>query len=114
MATMNGIGLNGPHSSIANNTSGDSLSGLGSKEDVLKSQFSTREGVYRNMAAIEFRPNRVGYTTPTTNTPVRVSFVTMTDPLGLPIDRICFNVGRELFVYNYIGVKQVCLVKLLL
>lgn len=98
--------MNGPHSAIAN-TSGDSLSGLGSKDEVLKNQFATREGVYRSMAGTEFRPNRVGYTTPTTNTPVKVSFVSMPDTLGLPTDRICFNVGRELFVYNYKGVKKV-------
>lgn len=60
------------------------------------------------MAGNEFRPNRVGYTTtPTTNTPVKVSFVSMPDSLGLPTERICFNVGRELFVYNYKGVKKV-------
>lgn len=59
------------------------------------------------MAANEFRPNRLGYTaSPATNTPVKVSFVSMRDSVGLPIDRICFNVGRELFVYNYRGVKK--------
>ena len=107
MASLNGVGLNGPHSAIAN-TSGDSLAGLASKDEVLKRQFATREGVYRHMACNDFLQPRVGYSsTPTTNTPVKVSFVSMPDPLGLPVDRICFNVGRELFVFNYRGVKKV-------
>ena len=59
------------------------------------------------MAGTEFRPNRVGYSAPPANTPVKVSFVSMPDTMGLSVDRICFNVGRELFIYNYRGVKKV-------
>src|SRR5258708_5751719 len=108
MASMNGLGLNGPHgASTLTTASGESLVGIGSKDDLLKCQLTTREGVYRSMAANEFRPNRLGYTaSPGTNTPVKVSFVSMRDSVGLPVDRICFNVGRELFVYNYRGVKK--------
>jgi hypothetical protein len=40
------------------------------------------------------------------HTPVKVSFISMKDVLGLPIDRICFNIGRELFVHNYGGVTK--------
>lgn len=81
------------------------------------------------MTGSEFRPNRLNMSYTTTgssgmtstgmnstgigsnssshsSTPVKVSFISMKDPLGLPIDRICFNVGRELFVYNYRGVKK--------
>lgn len=77
------------------------------------------------MAGNEFRPNRVmgtyniggpglgssgmGVSSSNSNsgqTPVKVSFICMKDNLGLPVDRICFNVGRELFVYNYGGVSK--------
>lgn len=122
---------------VALNTAGgtgvaSSSSNPGGKDsDLLKSQLTTREGVYRSMAASEFRPNRLmgSYTTSGMgvgmgmggggigsnsssstangcNTPVKTSFITMKDSLGLPCDRICFNVGRELFVYNYRGAKK--------
>lgn len=79
-------------------------------KDEIKTQFQTREGNYKLMTSAEYsRPNRVGYTPQANNTPVKVSFVTLApdetgDPGG---DRICFNVGRELYVYNYKGVKKV-------
>lgn len=83
----------------------------------IKTQFVTREGYYKLMTSAEYsRPNRLGYTTQTNNTAVKVSFVTTintsTDndsgsPIGSTADRICFNVGRELYVYTYKGVKKV-------
>ncbi|XP_076312372.1 WD repeat-containing protein 20-like isoform X1 [Tachypleus tridentatus] len=78
----------------------------GGGKDELKTQFMTREGVYKLMTHSEYsRPNRVGYNTQT-NTPVKVSFVTLPDqPTGCS-DHICFNVGRELYVYVYKGVKK--------
>ncbi|KFM58032.1 WD repeat-containing protein 20, partial [Stegodyphus mimosarum] len=77
----------------------------GGGKDELKTQFMTREGVYKLMTLSEYsRPNRVGFNTQA-NTPVKVSFVTMPDPSGNG-DRICFNVGRELYVYMYKGVKK--------
>ena len=86
--------------------SGDSLS-VTNKEDILKTQFVTREGVYKLMTSAEYsRPNRVGYTTQA-NTPVKVSFISLPDVSGISSDKICFNVGRELFIYNYKGVKKV-------
>lgn len=87
--------------------SGESLGAVTGKEDLPKTQFNTREGSYELMASAEYsRPPRVGYTTQS-NTPVKVSFVTLPDGSGLTSDRICFNVGRELFIYNYKGVKKV-------
>ncbi|XP_014249942.1 WD repeat-containing protein 20 [Cimex lectularius] len=76
----------------------------GGKEE-LKTQFMTREGTYRLMTLSEYsRPNRVGYTNIQGSTSVRVSFVTLPDPNGNG-DRICFNIGRELYVFIYKGVK---------
>nr|XP_023013817.1 WD repeat-containing protein 20 [Leptinotarsa decemlineata] len=76
---------------------------IGEPGDV-KTQFVTREGTYRLMTLSEYsRPNRVGYQ-PQGQTPpqVRVSLVTLPDQ-G---ERICFNHGRELYVYIYKGIKK--------
>lgn len=79
----------------------------GSGKEELKTQFITREGTYRLMTLSEYsRPNRVGYTNMQGSTSVRVSFVTLPDPNGNG-DRICFNIGRELYVFIYKGVKKV-------
>lgn len=97
-------------SSSLTGASGDSLGVLqqSNKEDILKTQFATREGLYKLMTSAEYsRPNRVGYTTQA-STPVKVSFVSLPErSSGVSTDRICFNVGRELFIYNYRGVKKV-------
>ncbi|KAK0182897.1 hypothetical protein PV327_000984 [Microctonus hyperodae] len=83
----------------------------GGKED-LKTQFVTREGTYKLMTLSEYsRPNRVGDTDTRGSASVRVSFVTLPDPAdptgtqGLG-DRMCFNFGKELYVYVYRGVKK--------
>ncbi|XP_066593163.1 WD repeat-containing protein 20 isoform X2 [Prorops nasuta] len=83
----------------------------GGKED-LKTQFVTREGAYKLMTLSEYsRSNRVGYTNSQGSVSVRVSFVTLPDPAdptgsqGLG-DRMCFNFGKELYVYVYRGVKK--------
>ncbi|XP_046401441.1 WD repeat-containing protein 20 [Ischnura elegans] len=77
----------------------------GGGKDELKTQFITREGTYRLTPSDYSRPNRVGYTNTQGSTSVRVSFVTLPDPGGNG-DRICFNFGRELYVYVYKGVKK--------
>ncbi|ESO85392.1 hypothetical protein LOTGIDRAFT_177520 [Lottia gigantea] len=78
----------------------------GGSKDELKTHFGTREGTYTLMPLSEYsKPSRVAYNGQT-NTPVKVSFVRNTDANGSPVDRICFNVGRELFVYVYKGVKK--------
>ncbi|XP_068619016.1 WD repeat-containing protein 20 [Battus philenor] len=87
----------------------------GGKDDV-KTQFVTREGTYRLMTLSEYsRPNRVGYTSGSGSTHVRVSLVSLppgpgggapgSDGQGAD-DRICFNHGKELYVYVYRGVKK--------
>ncbi|XP_045776839.1 WD repeat-containing protein 20 [Maniola jurtina] len=87
----------------------------GGKDDV-KTQFVTREGTYRLMTLSEYsRPNRVGYSSGSGSTHVRVSLVSLppgpaggapgSDGQGSD-DRICFNHGKELYVYVYRGVKK--------
>ncbi|CAH0728163.1 unnamed protein product, partial [Brenthis ino] len=87
----------------------------GGKDDV-KTQFVTREGTYRLMTLSEYsRPNRVGYTSGSGSTHVRVSLVSLppgpgggapgSDGQGSD-DRICFNHGKELYVYVYRGIKK--------
>ena len=77
----------------------------GGKDDV-KTQFCTREGAYKLMSLSEYsRPNRVGLNGQG-NAPVKVSFINLSDQPGTG-DRICFNVGRELYFYMYKGVRKV-------
>lgn len=88
----------------------------GGKDDV-KTQFVTREGTYRLMTLSEYsRPNRVGYTSGSGSSHVRVSLVTLPPGPGGGAsgsdgqnsdDRICFNHGKELYVYVYRGVRKV-------
>ncbi|KYO45403.1 hypothetical protein Y1Q_0015076 [Alligator mississippiensis] len=71
----------------------------------IKTQFTTREGVYKLLSHSEYsRPNRVPFNSQGSN-PVRVSFVNVNDQSGNG-DRLCFNVGRELYFYIYKGVRK--------
>jgi len=80
--------------------------GGGKEMNEIKSQFSTREGAYKLLTHSEYsRPNRVPFNSQGSN-PVRVSFVNVNDQSGNG-DRICFNVGRELYFYIYKGVRKV-------
>lgn len=81
-------------------------------KDEVKTQFVTREGTYRLMTLSEYsRPNRVGYNSGSGSSQVRVSLVTLPPEPGTegqpPEDRICFNHGKELYVYVYRGIKKV-------
>lgn len=77
----------------------------GGKDDI-KTHFVTREGTYKLMPLSEYsKPTRVPYNGPA-NTPVKVSFINVNDGSASP-DRVCFNVGRELYFYVYKGVKKV-------
>lgn len=83
-------------------------------KDEVKTQFVTREGTYRLMTLSEYsRPNRVGYTSGSGSSHVRVSLVSLPPSPGVgnsdsqnSDDRICFNHGKELYVYVYRGVKK--------
>ncbi len=50
------------------------------------------------------RPNRVPFNSQGSN-PVKVSFVNVNDQSGNG-ERVCFNVGRELYFYIYKGVRK--------
>uniref|UniRef100_A0A674N810 WD repeat-containing protein 20 n=1 Tax=Takifugu rubripes TaxID=31033 RepID=A0A674N810_TAKRU len=76
--------------------------GGGKEMNEIKTQFTTREGVYKLLTHSEYsRPNRVPFNSQGSN-PVKVSFVNVNDQSGNG-DRICFNVGRELYFYIYKG-----------
>uniref|UniRef100_A0A3P9I9N3 WD repeat domain 20b n=1 Tax=Oryzias latipes TaxID=8090 RepID=A0A3P9I9N3_ORYLA len=80
--------------------------GGGKEVNDVKSQFSTREGVYRLLTHSEYsRPNRMPFNSQGSN-PVKVSFVNVNDQSGNDGERICFNVGRELYFYIYKGVRK--------
>nr|XP_057912327.1 WD repeat-containing protein 20 [Doryrhamphus excisus] len=79
--------------------------GGGKETNDIKTQFTTREGVYKLLTHSEYsRPNRVPFNSQGSN-PVKVSFVNVNDQSGNG-DRICFNVGRELYFYIYKGVRK--------
>ncbi|GAB6022103.1 hypothetical protein CHUAL_006246 [Chamberlinius hualienensis] len=127
----------------------------GGGKDEIKSQFCTREGLYKVMTFSEYRPNRTAgcIGAQSSNHPVKVSFINVPDntPLSSVVatgsaavapsasnpsatvinggnnitnsatannsinpnkcdsaegDRICFNVGRELYFYMYKGIKK--------
>uniref|UniRef100_A0A8B9LEV6 WD repeat-containing protein 20 n=1 Tax=Astyanax mexicanus TaxID=7994 RepID=A0A8B9LEV6_ASTMX len=80
--------------------------GGGKEMNEIKTQFTTREGAYKLLTHSEYsRPNRVPFNSQGSN-PVKVSFVNVNDQSGNG-DRICFNVGRELYFYIYKGVRKV-------
>lgn len=84
----------------------------GGSRDEIRTQFITREGAYRLMTLSEYsRPTRMPLNGPN-NTPVRVSFVkTLDHATASNDDRLCFNVGKELYVYPYNGIRKVRLVR---
>lgn len=88
----------------ANTLMASSMKQSGSHD--VKNKFTTKEGCYTLLNLSEYcRPNRLPYTVQHPF-PVRISFVTLKEPGGSS-DRIAFNVGKELFVYVYKGVKKV-------
>ncbi|XP_033632407.1 WD repeat-containing protein 20-like [Asterias rubens] len=77
----------------------------GGGKDEVKTQFGTREGTYKLMTLSEYSwPSRAPYNVQCCH-PVRVSFTSVDDGSGCN-DKICFNVGRELYFYPYKGVRK--------
>ncbi|XP_022094151.1 WD repeat-containing protein 20-like [Acanthaster planci] len=77
----------------------------GGGRDEVKTQFGTREGTYKLMTLSEYSwPSRAPYNVQCCH-PVRVSFTSVEDGSGCN-DKICFNVGRELYFYPYKGVRK--------
>lgn len=73
----------------------------------VKTQFCTKEGIYRALKLSDYsRPIRVP-----NNIPVRLSFVTLKGGAdGDSEDKIAFNVGRDMYFYNFRGSKKVILI----
>lgn len=94
------------------------INGDGSGKDEQKTRFSTREGVYSLMPLIEYyRPNRSNFSsTPIPLNSVHLSLVTIPGVRDYP-ERLCLNIGKELYIYVYKGIKSVsissCLYSLL-
>lgn len=81
----------------------------GNRQDEIKTQFAAREGIYKLSSLSEYsRPSRANYSD-TGNSSVAVSFTPLSDGIETP-HRICFNIGKELYVYPFKGLRKVCLV----
>lgn len=78
-----------------------------SRGDDIKTQFVTREGTYKLMTLSDCtRQNRIPFNGQMNN-PVKVSFIRLIDPKDSTADdKICFNLAKELYVYQYRGVKK--------
>ena len=74
----------------------------------IKTQFCTKEGCYRALKLSDYsRPIRLANNTPN-SIPVRLSFVTLKGGTeGDCEDKIAFNVGRDMFFFNFRGAKKV-------
>uniref|UniRef100_A0A0K0ERF5 WD_REPEATS_REGION domain-containing protein n=1 Tax=Strongyloides stercoralis TaxID=6248 RepID=A0A0K0ERF5_STRER len=79
----------------------------GLKDEGIKTQFITREGIYKSQCIAEYikiatrlptSPGQAPTTLSTLNVPVRVS---MSSIDGGSNCRVAFNIGRELFIYEY-------------
>lgn len=79
----------------------------------IRCQFVTREGTYKLLNHSEYaRPTRLPMTNGTASTnsnlPVKVSLVRSKDAETNAVDdRLCFNIGKEIYVYPYNGIKKV-------
>ena len=92
---------------------------VGGTKDEIKTQFTTIEGVYKLLPQCEYsRANRVaGYNNSSSSSPtVRVSFICLPEANNGSLNsnsscndrtKICFNYGRDLYVYTYKGIKKV-------
>jgi len=76
--------------------------------DDVRTQFRTREGVYRLMKLSEYsRPTRSPPNGPN-STPFRIAFVSAPDAYNRRVDDVlAFIVGKELYVYYYNGIRKV-------
>uniref|UniRef100_A0A8C2JUW9 Uncharacterized protein n=1 Tax=Cyprinus carpio TaxID=7962 RepID=A0A8C2JUW9_CYPCA len=76
----------------------------------IKSQFRTREGFYKLLTLSDSQQRGPGAanSSPGFLPPVRVSMVKLKpeDP-SEDSERVCFNIGRELYFYTYTNIKKV-------
>ena len=114
-------------SNSPNSTNGNNITSSASSQPDIKQHFVTREGYYKNQPIYEYsRPqqsrssggggqqsmqnNNIGQGTQQQqqNLPVKISMLHVTDDeTGCP-ERILFNVGREMFIYAFRSIWQVC------
>ena len=83
----------------------------------IRTQFATREGVYKfsncldyaksNRVSINNGPCNVGGISNDTILPVKVSLI-QANEMDDGEDKLCFNYGREVYVYPFHGLKKVC------
>ena len=82
------------------------MAALKSSGSEVKTQFCTKEGCYKLLQLSDYsRPIRQPNGQPN-NVPVRLSFVTVKDGNECE-DKVAFNVGKDMFFYNFRGVKKV-------
>lgn len=78
----------------------------GGRLDEVKTQFAAREGLYKLSSISEYsRPNRTNYSDGG-NSPVAVSFTELREGSDVP-ERVCFNIGKEIYVYPFKGLRKV-------
>lgn len=84
--------------------------------DEIKTQFRTREGYYKLLNSPDYSQRSSGITNSNSSiannekTSIKISLVTLDDNSDVQSSlrqstNVCFNIGRELFVYNYDGVR---------
>jgi len=80
----------------------------GNRQDEVKTHFAAREGIYKLSSLSEYsRPNRTNYTE-TGSAGVSLSFTHLDEDSDVQTpEKVCFNVGKELYVYNYKGLRKV-------
>ena len=84
---------------------------LASRDDV-KTHFNTREGNYTLMPLSEYsRPNKNAFSQPSQQ-PVKISFSNSSGyiqnkPTQSHSEKICFNIGKEIYVHSYNSVRKV-------
>ncbi|XP_031212804.1 WD repeat-containing protein 20 isoform X2 [Mastomys coucha] len=81
------------------------MEGVGKEMNEIKTQFTTREGLYKLLPhSVYSRPSRVPFSWQGSS-PVRISFVNLTGQSGNG-NRLCFNVGQEFYICIYKGVRK--------
>lgn len=84
------------------------MNGDSSVKDDQKTRFSAREGVYNLMPLIEYyRPNRSNFAA--TSIPLNSVHLSLVTIPGIREynERLCLNIGKELYIYVYKGVRSV-------
>ena len=77
-----------------------------SRHGEVRTEFSTKEGIYKNIKALEYcRPNKQALFGKELQ-PVQVSIASCKDKSRV-LEWILFNAGREIYLYNFTGLGEV-------